>query len=327
MSDDAVPSPTDSVAIVRSRAAEWLVWQRDSGTWTAGDQAALDAWLAESPANEIAYIRLAAAWDKADRLAALRRPILEPVPGQRGKSKPFTRVAVLLAAAVIMVIFGTYLLRTSPNDILAVNTGVGGHKVVALADGSRIELNTDTAVRVALTPGARKVWLDKGEAFFDVRHDATRPFTVTAQGRRITDLGTKFSVRNETNRLEVALLEGRAQIEPLTAGEPAQVLKPGDVAIATPRSLIVTRKSDKQLINELAWRNGLLVFKYATLGSVADEFNRYNEHKIVLSSPSIARLSIVGTFRANDPNGFIELAKEVFNVRAQKRGGNIVLSR
>jgi len=327
MSDDLVPSATDGVAMTLSRAAEWLVSQRDSGTWTASDQVALDAWLAESPANEVAYIRLEAAWSKADRLAALRRSVPEATSTQRGKSRILTRIAMLLGVAAITGVLGTYLLRTSSNDVLVVKTDVGGHKVVALADGSRIELNTDTAVRVALTSGARKVWLDKGEAFFDVRHDGARPFSVTAQGRRITDLGTKFSVRNETNRLEVALLEGRARIESIKAGEPAQVLKPGDVAIATPRSLIVTRRSDKQLINELAWRNGLLVFKYATLGTVADEFNRYNEHKIVLSDSSIARLSVVGTFRANDPNGFIELAREVFDVRAQKRGRNIVLSR
>src|SRR6185437_16694465 len=119
----------------------------------------------------------------------------------------------------------------------------GEHKVVTLADGSSIELNTSSTILIH--QDRRAITLVKGEAFFDVRHDADHPFTVDAASQRITDLGTKFVVRNLSDRVEVALLEGRAHLAPVTGASGARQadLSPGDVATATDRSLSVIKAS------------------------------------------------------------------------------------
>ena len=92
-------------------------------------------------------------------------------------------------------------------------TDIGGRKILSLSDGSKIELNTDTSLRIAKGSGGRRVWLDKGEAYFEINHNAAWPFIVTAGTHRVTDLGTKFTMHETGNWLEVALLEGSARLQ------------------------------------------------------------------------------------------------------------------
>src|SRR6185437_10204691 len=145
-----------------------------------------------------------------------------------------------------------------------------------LDDGSLIELNTNTAVRVAYESGRRRVWLDRGEAYFSVVHDASRPFTVTLGNRRITDLGTKFLARKDGDRVQVALIEGRARFDAALDATRAQqtVLRPGDTITANAASVSLRRNTSRTLANELSWRRGMLVFDHATLTEVASEYNR-----------------------------------------------------
>src|SRR6185312_7252115 len=99
------------------------------------------------------------------------------------------------------------------------------------------------------------------EALFEVKHDARHPFTVIASDHKITDLGTKFVVRQSGSRVEVALIEGRAQFESIGGSTPRSTeLTSGEVAVATGNSMSVTRLPVKQVSDELAWRRGLLVF-------------------------------------------------------------------
>ncbi|MBZ2448550.1 FecR domain-containing protein [Xanthomonas perforans] len=105
-------------------------------------------------------------------------------------------------------------------------------------DGSRLELNTHTQLRAQVDPSLRHVWLDKGEAFFDVKPDPAHPFVIHAGEHRVVVLGTKFSVRQERERLEVAVLEGKVRVEPLVAkpGRPPVIVQAGDCCIASRRA-------------------------------------------------------------------------------------------
>ncbi len=160
----------------------------------------------------------------------------------------------------------------------AYTTPIGGHEIVSLADGSQIELNTDTVVRTDVSPDHRFASIEKGEAYFQIAHDAKHPFVVAAGNRRITVLGTKFFVRQSADRLEVGLIDGRIwfdannrELQPQ-----AMLLAPGDIAIATPTSVFLKRASEQQLTSELGWRKGVLIFDNTALASAAAEFNRYN---------------------------------------------------
>jgi transmembrane sensor len=324
MSDVEPEEQTADALAVRAKASEWLVARRMAKNWADEDQAALDAWMAQSPAHLMAYWRLDAAWGQAQRLTVLRTPEreIEPAPKRRN----FLRVAGFVsggATAIVLAVAGAIFLQTPAAKVYA--TPVGGHLAVALADGSSIELNTDTILRVAENARGREATLEKGEAYFQIRHDAARPFALSVGGHRVIDLGTKFSVRDDPDRVQVMLIEGSARIESDHAR--AAILKPGDVAIATPNSLSVSRKPIPDLGDRLAWRHGMLSFKYTTLEAAAEEFNRYNSTKIVIADSHVAKLTIYGTFPAKDVAAFTDAAQAYFKLHVENRGDEVVISR
>jgi len=267
---------------------------------------------------------------RSKRLVALRNKFSET---PQRTEQPARKRSYLIAAAAILAVAalaGTgsvILLQSSQTQTFT--TALGAHKTVTLADGSRIELNTDTVLRTRIGAHERLVWLDKGEAYFRVKHDATRPFVVAAGNYRVRDLGTEFSVRNDVNHLEVALVEGRARFEAADAKVqmPPSNLTPGDVVVATAEKVTITKKPERKLANELAWRQGLLVFNYATLADAAAEFNRYNAKKLVVADPAAARLTVMGKFPANNVALFGQVAKAVLSVHVEDRGTEIVISK
>lgn len=307
---------------VDARAALWLERQ-DGENWSEADQAELDAWLAQSPAHVVAYLRLYDAWSRADRLAALRPKPEQEKPLASGGI--FLRIAAALALIAITGAFAAnYLMR--PREVTFV-TPVGGRETIKLSDGTRIELNTDTSIRVSATRERRLVTLDRGEAYFEVRHDAARPFVVQATDGRVVDLGTKFLVRDHTDHLEVSLIEGRARFESPNAQRQSAILKPGDVVVATADTLSVTSRSARELSDALAWQRGVIVFDHTTLADAAAELNRYNAKKIVIADPDVRRRIIGATIPVNGVEAFTRVAREIFHVHVEKNGGEIIISR
>ncbi len=313
---------------IAEHAAEWLE-RRERGDFSPEDQAALDAWLAESMAHHIAYWRVSAAWKRADRIGALGKRFGASRAGSQRIKAPFfilkriAAVGVFLAALSAGALLYVSSFSSQPDATYA--TSVGGRKVIELTDGSTIELNTDTILRL---DGAdrRTVWLDKGEAYFDIKHNATHPFVVMATGHRVTDLGTKFFIREDANRLEVALIEGRASLQPADGKTKAQILTPGHLAVATADLTSVTAKPVSTLANDLSWRNGVLVFHRMTLVDAASEFNRYNRKKLVVTDPAVTSLKIDGTFPANNVEAFVDAVQAALKVHIEDRGSEAVIS-
>lgn len=319
-------SQVTAAADVQLRAAEWVMEQYETGQWNGERQAELDAWLAESHTHLLAYWRLKAAWERTHRLAALRSAPLGIHRPVQQKSK-WPLVFRVIAATAVVAGVGTWLIVTTshvPEKTYA--TPVGGHEIVHLADGSRIELNTATEIRVRSK--WRTVELVKGEAFFQIKHDSLNPFTVLAAGHRVTDLGTKFLMRNDGSRLQVTLLDGSVRFESESSAirTHSEVLKPGDVAVATANSVSVTQRPLRAIVDESAWRKGMLVFRDATLAEAVAEFNRYNREQMFVKGAHAANVKIDGTFRADNIAGFTNMAEHVFDLRVRKRGEEIAIS-
>lgn len=317
-----------SSADIREQAAQWLA-RRMLGPWSEVDQAELDLWLDGSLAHEIAFLRMEAGWGRTERLMALREPGTPRAP-QIVQSKSYAGKARF--AAVIFLIGalsagGTFLLPGSKTQTYS--TPVGGHKVITLTDGSQIELNTDTVIRTEFRASRRQVSLLKGEAYFQVQHDAARPFVVLAADHRVTDLGTKFLVRNEAGRVQVSLIEGKAELQSANEGiqQHSVILTPGDVAVASANSLNVSRIPSKELHDELGWRRGVVVFSHITLAHAATEFNRYNATKIVIADAEAGDHVIGATLPAHDVDAFADVAREIFGLHIRKRENEIVISR
>jgi transmembrane sensor len=232
------------------------------------------------------------------------------------------KIAAVLAIAVAA---GTAFFLKPVSSGRTYATELGGHETLALADGTKIELNTNTSDRVTLERDKRYVQVEKGEAFFNVRHDASRPFVVTAGNARIVDLGTQFAVRRDKNRLRVTLVEGRAELS-IADSKPQQLL-PGDIALATSNSVSIKRKTTYSLDKELSWRRGVLIFDNTTLADVATQFNRYNHTKLVLANEAVANVTVGGTFATNDVTAFARVAKGVLGLRVEYKGDEIFVSR
>lgn len=310
---------------IEEEAVRWRLRREDA--WSEAEEAALQAWLAQDTAHRVAYLRMSHGLERVGRLASLKTPE-QPTYARRPR-RPAWRpaaIAATLALTVGLGALGVTLEVGKPGRAYA--TDVGGREVVALKDGSRVELNTASRVRADVTPEKRVVWLEKGEAYFDIAHDAAHPFTVYAGDRRIVVLGTKFSVRRDGDRVQVAVAEGKVRVEVLRAEKPAPpaIVTQGDLVVAEASSTLITPKAPLKVANELAWRQGLLVFENSALDEAAAEFNRYNDKQIVIEDTAAAGTMISGSFDAHNVDAFARLLRRAMRLNVDEAEDEIRIS-
>jgi transmembrane sensor len=341
----------DSISNPKDVAAKWIA-RRASEDWSTADEAQLDRWLAASPTNLITFLRLEAAWNEADRLKVLgagiepgvvpslehfrASPFFKPLQAGQAvaatrstRPAPQRRLKFFATAAAILVVVAAGLFTWSTQLPTAYSTPIGGTAAVPLADGSKVTLNTDSRIRVDVTDAQRRVKLDHGEAFFDVAKDPSRPFTVLAGNKRITVLGTKFSVRRERDDVQVVVTEGLVRMEhDGAAGEvPEAELTAGTVARAKDGNVVISKRTVTQTQELLSWRVGYVVFHETPLDRAAAEFNRYNKRQIVVADPAVNEVTISGNFRATNVESFARLLAEGFPVEVELRADTIVLTK
>jgi transmembrane sensor len=312
-------------ARIETEAAEWLS-RRVDPHWSDDDQAELDHWLGQGYAHKAAFWRLEEGWERAARIGALGLPQSTPA-SWASKFRPAWKPATLAASLAIAALLGLGRLdrqqaKQPQGELIA--TSIGGHKVVPLEDGSKIELNTATLLRAAVTSEKREVWLENGEAYFDVFHSDKVPFIVHAGPKTVSVLGTQFSVRRDGDNVTVAVLSGRVKVTEAKAPESssAAYVAAGSVAISKPESTLVTESAPQNVEAELAWREGQLIFRNYTLAEAAAEFNRYNERKVVVSGKA-AEVKISGSFKASNEDGFGRLLRDAYGLNVAITDGGV----
>lgn len=333
----------ESLEVVETTAAQWLARQ-DSGNWTATDQADLDRWLEESTAHTVAYVRLEAAWARADRYKVLGAGVPAgkiPTPEEFNFSSFFSgrrprqlrqslRRARTLAASIVVVLAAAVAWYLWPSSGPDYKTPVGGTASVPVADGSQVILNTDSAIRVSLSNTERRVQLDQGEAYFEVAKDPARAFVVSAGNKRIVAVGTKFSVRRLGDDVRVSVTEGKVRIEeePFLAGarESMSLVAAGNVANTREGSVLVQHESLAEVEESLSWRNGYLTFREDTLRDAVAEFNRYNSRKIIIEDPAVGDIRLSGKFRTHEYEAFVRLLEGGFPIQARRLDQQIILT-
>ena len=338
---------------IEAIAAEWLA-KRDSGNWTDADEQALGRWLASDTGRRVAFLRLEACWKHANRLKALGAGVpAGVVPEQQSWRTPFfdrgeprateasrsaerisegsgRRKFIGFAAAAASVLLAAALFTWHSGTLSgeSYSTMVGSVTSVPITDGSTVTLNTNSRIRVAVSDHERRVELNRGEAFFEVAKDPTRPFVVVVGDRRVVAVGTKFSVRrDEQNEVRVIVTEGRVRIEPLTSEAEAVTaeLTAGAIARGAGESVLIQKRPIDEIEEALSWRKGYLVFRDTPLAEAVTEFNRYNNRRVVIDDPEVAQIPIGGNFRATNLDAFVRLLEEGFGVSADVRGEEIVL--
>lgn len=317
------------------QAAQWLLRQEDEG-WSEQDQVELNAWLGAAEGHKAAYWRLKHSWTRADRMRALGP--LRSFRARRRSLLSWTSVAV--AASLTLVSTFTLYNWAYLSSLLApralitqeevrIDTPVGVQKHVRLSDGTSIDLNTASSIRVRMSDSLREVVLERGEAYFEVAHLEDHPFVIASGPHIVTVLGTKFTVRHDPAKTTVAVMSGRVQLAGLgkATGNRLAVLTRGDVAVASGNSTLVTTHTPQEMENLLSWRGGMLSFDDTPLGVAAAEFNRYNRRQIMISDAAVAQMRIGGSFPSTKPDTFLRLLQNGYDLKVKFEGDVAKISR
>jgi len=236
------------------------------------------------------------------------------------------------AAALVLLAFAIYIIYgLLPGT--QYSTAIGGIQNVALADGSRITLNTNTHIRVILSDQERQIRLDSGEAFFEVAKDNKRPFVVYVDDKRVMAVGTKFAVRRNDSDVQVVVTEGRVKLATVpihsaeAGGPPPAVafLDAGTIARTSHSEVLVRPGAQSEAEKLLTWRIGYVSFDNVPLAEAVAEFNRYNVRQIVIDDPAIAAVLIGGNFRSNNTEAFLDLLQSGFPISVEQRDDQVIL--
>ena len=327
-----MPSPAGEPADerIRREAADWAV--RMDGPEAERVRLPFERWRAADPRHRRVYAEM-------EEIRRLARRLGEMPSGQahlaRRSSFVVTRRwrVAAMAASVLLVVGGgvsLWRLRDAPlPGPVSLATRVGELRHVVLADGTRVTLDTDSAVEERFTASERLVRLVRGRARFDVAPGVGRPFMVAAGDRIILDRGTVFDVGMGREGVKVTLLRGAVEVRGSAAGGGGAApvrLVPGQVfasaASAGAPLVSAAPRGGEQ------WVSGMLSFDGAALGDVVAEANRDSAHRIVLGDPALASLRVTGTFRAGPAETLAPVLATALGLRTGRDGqGSAELSR
>lgn len=242
------------------------------------------------------------------------------------------RLELLILAAISIVRVDSAQWLPHPDPVWTLYaTNVGGIDRFILQDGTRVDLNTGSAIKARFTGGQREVVLIHGEALFTVVRRTNWPFLVRAGGATIHAVGTKFSVRLRGNdEAEVLVIEGRIAIEggrgaPVANVLRSQVQRPFTLIVSSGESIAMNSTTvlaratlaPTTLKRRTAWTDGWIWFFKDPLPEAVAELNRYHREQLVLVDPALGRLEIGGRFRSTDLDSFIAALEHSFDVRAR----------
>jgi transmembrane sensor len=383
-------SPTQFNEQIYQEACEWFVEFR-SGDLDASARRRFDAWTRKSPENLAAYLEISALWNEGSALdsdrkwdterlladAAAGEPTvvelarrsqgdISAVPpadasSERGpislehqnrhspKFGPLSRIAASIAA--IGLIAGTVIAYQHFRTPIYATT-FGEQRSITLADGSVIDINSHSKIRVRYTTHGRDVDLIEGQALFHVAKDPTRPFIVGTAATQVRAVGTEFDVYKKIGGTVVTVVEGRVVVLLRTEGPTSSniILEPtrtrtmdqpsvqsqsatnAPMFLSAGEQVIVThgamyKAEHPSIAIATSWTQRQLQFESASLSEVAEEFNRYNERQLVIEDPALYDFHITGVFSSSDPASLVRFLRERPGVKVTETAAEIRVSR
>lgn len=324
---------SDLPASVLEAAAGWRT-RHDTGPLSSAEEAEFLRWLERDERHAAAFGEMDRAWSVLDRTREIAPSSVGLAPAGPAALPPAAirrrlPLAVGLAASLALFLFLRPGASTAPVPAPDATVVATDFKRVDLPDGSVARLNADSSLVVEFRPGERRVRLLRGEAHFTVARNAARPFVVETRGVLARAVGTAFSVAARADSVEVCVTEGRVRVEPGEAAAAFAVpeLAVGDKVVvrasggAGPLAAPPVRLSPAAFAAALQWRDRMLAFDAAPLGVIVAEFNRHNQHQLVVDDAALARRTFGGSFRADDPEGFIALVAAAADIVVERRGG------
>lgn len=307
----ASPIKQDLDTAVLREAADWLVLLQ-SGDATDADRAALVRWRARSAMHE-------AAWRRAeDLLAAFSRVPPRLARGTLNRLGGLRRRQMLRLGLIGIALPGAWLaLRHSSWQgwTADLRTGVGAQRTVTLADGSRLVLNTSTAVDVAFGPKERRLTLVHGEIVIatSTARDESRPFVVGTADGDLRALGTRYAVRRTGDDTFAAVLEGGVEIRPAATAD-FLILSAGQQTTFSTRRIGPPRPTEPGVA---AWEQGMLLARDMRLGDAVDELGRYHRG-LLRCDPRVAHMTVSGAFPLDDIQASVDLLGKTLALRISR---------
>jgi transmembrane sensor len=345
---------SDINPLVLDEAAEWFV-ELEGGEMALAERKAFDEWLRRSPEHVRAFLELLPLWEAgasrgafhgidaealiARASSAASNPAASVVPlpvisrerpaaasGSTSSRGAITRVRggrfrIAAAAAIAAVAVGaaTWWQLAAAQRY---STGIAEQRSVMLDDGSTVELNARSRIRVEFTERERSVELLEGQAIFSVAKDASRPFVVHSDGASVQAVGTQFDVYRRRGMLTVTVIEGRVAVRPVheSPGGASQggagstvLLSAGEQTTVKSRRIEVPRRAN--LAAATAWTQRRMMFQKVTLAEVVDEFNRFNERQLRIEDDRTEAFLVSGTFSSTDPASLLRFLREQPGIR------------
>lgn len=301
--DDALAHPGD--------AAHWFA-RMHSGETTPEDEQAFAAWRDARPENARDYRQLMRQWDamrsvSPARLRSLMDPALTATPPPPMSRRRFgLGVATACALPIAVGLMAAPFVFDDEDQRLNYATRKGERRDVTLPDGSTLHLNGDTRLAARISADERRVELEQGEAFFDVQHDASRPFVVAGGLGQVTVTGTRFNVRRDSASLQVSVESGSVRLQSGSWWwQRERRLVAGQQAIAYPGNAL-SEVAQVNVQNLTAWQRGKIIFNNVPLATVISEMNRYLPRPASLEAPDIGQHRVSGIFSVDDPQAMID---------------------
>lgn len=297
---------SDGVHDVEEAAAEWRVRLSDDASPETRE--GFTAWLAGDPERMAAFERINAVWSGLGTV------------GTQHRNRRRIGQAVAVLGVVVVCIVAT-LFWSDP----VYQTGRGETEMVALADGSRLTLNTDSRVVVDYARDERRVSLTEGEVFFDVAHNRDRPFIVTVNNETVRVLGTSFLVRRDGDGVQIALVTGSVMVTesgaggltaPVTLTPGERILRGGDATAVIDRPRLDTL---------LAWRRGELILDKTLVSTAVAEMNRYSRVQIVVEDAQADQARITGVFKTGETAAFAQTLARLYGLQIRRDGDRMIL--
>jgi len=337
---------------INQQACAWIA--KLHGEPSAKDLQNFRAWMAQSPAHKTEVRQLAKLWGELDVLTELA-VVQEPLSTQSTSARLFDKVAALIKfsnwnrplAAMVTATLVAVLALPVIIDInrTTYSTDIGKQELITLRDGSTVLLNTNSSIRVDYSLETRNISLLSGQAHFEVTKDNTRPFKVYAGKGLVRAVGTAFSVYLQPDIIEVTVTEGTIELSAV-APAPAPTNQPETEPTAPSKTItklsLVTAGQNAtmdqdtssidsievidapEIVQKLAWHQGLLRFSGDPLEDVVAEISRYTDLSIVILDPEIRDLRIGGFFKVGETEKMFQALETSFGINVKRQGNHSV---
>jgi transmembrane sensor len=285
--DDTNAQPEEALEAARA----WVM-RLSRSTVGETDWTDFNAWLDASEGNGKAYDQAINLWSEYQAFA--NAPRLSKPKGETRIWRRYLIPGLGIAAAVLLALPVTEAM--TPPQVF--KTEKGETRTVWLEDGTRIDLNTASTVKVKLGWRTRQVEMADAEAVFDVAKDRRRPFVIAAGDEQIRVVGTKFNVRRRDGAQSVTVERGRVEVS-ARDGTQKVALTPGQrLDHIEGKSGALVRAFDPAIA--MSWRSGRLIYRDEPLSIVTADLSRLPGPAVRAADLATAKLRFSGVISARN---------------------------